>query len=251
MHLSHEPIYHENSETKNLAVFIHGFMGTPHQFDGLAESVHSLGFSTAALLLPGHGSTVKDFSSTKMERWQSHVNAEIERFSRSHQKIYLVGHSMGCLLAINAAVKHSSSVCGLFLIAGPFKLRFFSFYSTKIRLKLLFYRRSHPMKSEYLAASSVPLRPSLVWRVIKPYFELKKLARLAKGRLQDIRVPVKAVYSKADDLVATRGLEILKAGLTHAPFEYEILSDSLHVIFPEHEQRKIIRLFHRLLGEDC
>ena len=239
LRLTHEPLYLENTANRRIVVFIHGFMGTPRQFDEMAKIVHSQGYSAASLLLPGHGSTVKDFSSGTMNNWQEHVDAEIERFSRSNDSIYLVGHSMGCLLAINAAVKHSKNISGIFLIACPFKLRLISIHSAKIKLKLVFCRRSHPMKSVYLAASSVPLRPSLAWRAIGPYIELKKLARIAKASLGNIRAPINAVYSTADDVVSVRSLKILKAGISQAPFECLILSESLHAYFPEHEQRII------------
>ena len=232
-----------NKETgsafRTVVVFIHGFMGSPRQFDKLAQSVKDEGYSTTSLLLPGHGSTVKEFSSVTMEEWQSYVNAEIERLSPDYDDIFLVGHSMGCLLAINAAVMNTANFRGLFLMACPLKLRIFSAHALKLRTKIIFYRKSHPIKATYIASNSIPPRLSLIWRIIKPTVELKKLIRITKGNLQNVSVPVTAVFSLDDELVSLDSLDILKNNLNQASFNSMILSDSLHSYYPEHEHLMI------------
>ena len=235
----HEPIFLKNNESDAVVVFIHGFMGSPRQFDALARSVRHQGFSAASLLLPGHASTVKDFSSSTMEKWQDYVNAEIGRLSLSFRRVFLVGHSMGCLLAINAANKHGEIVNGLFLIACPLVLSVFSARSLRIWLKQVFRRKTHPIKSAYVAGSSVPLKPSLIWRFSKPFAELKRLILVTRDSLCNVRVPVTAVFSPSDEIVSMESLDDLRAGLTQAPFDYIALSDSSHAYFPEHERSLI------------
>ena len=235
----HEPFYLEGIAKKGIVVFIHGFLGSPRQFSRLAQSVHLQGYSAASLLLPGHGTTVKAFSAATMEDWQNHVNAEIGRFSSNHADIYLVGHSMGSLLTINAAVEFSGHVRCLFLIACPFKLRYFSAQSIKVKLQQLFYLKSNPIKSAYLAGNSVRSSPSIIWRCAKPSAELNKLILITQDNLHKIRIPVTAIYSSSDEIVSVDSLEILSNGLGHAPFESMTLSDSLHAYYPEHERSLI------------
>ena len=235
----HEPFFLENSAKKGLVVFVHGFMGSPQQFAGLAQSVHAMGYSAASLLLPGHGSTVKEFSAATMENWQDHVHAEIGRLSCGHADICLVGHSMGGLLAINTAIKHSGHVRCLFLIACPFKLKYLSVQTIKTKLQQAFYRKSNPVKSAYLLGNSVTLSPSLIWRFAKPTAELYRLINITKDNLHKVRVPVTAVYSSSDETVSTDSLGMLKNRLDQAPFESVTLSDSLHAYYPEHERSLI------------
>ena len=232
----HKPFFLENSESSSVVVFIHGFMGSPQHFEGLAKSIQAQGHSVASLLLPGHASTAKAFSLSTMEMWQDHVNTEVERLTFTYRSIFLVGHSMGCLLAINAAIKYCEKVTGLYLIACPFVLNGFSMQSLRVRLKQTFYRKNHPMKSAYIAGSSVPLTPGLIWRSIKPAAELKKLMRVTKENLCNVRAPVTAVYSPADEIVSMKSLDVLKSGLTHATFDYVALSDSNHAYYPDPEQ---------------
>lgn len=247
----HKPLFLDNSADKGIVVFVHGFMGSPRQFDKMAENVHCQGYSVASILLPGHGATTKEFSSCTMESWLNHVYTEVERYSRSYDNIYLVGHSMGCLLAINTAIKYSERVRGVLLIACPFKLKGFSVHSLKVRIKQAFYRKSHPIKAAYLAGSSVPLSPSLIWHSAKPAAELKKLILITKDNLPDIHVPVTAIYSSADELVSIDSLDILRTGLKQTAIKYIALSDSLHAYYPEHEQAVIESTLLHCMGVEA
>ena len=232
----HEPLFLKNSGKNSIIVFIHGFMGSPRQFDMLAHSAYSHGYSAYSLLLPGHGSTARDFSSTTMDMWQTHVDAEIGRVAFEYDSVFIVGHSMGCLLALNTAVMQKGHICGLFLIACPMVLKGFSLQSLKVRLKQVFFRKSHPVKAAYLTGSGVPLVPSLIWLSTKPAVEVKKLTLLAKHNLQDIDIPVTVICSSSDELVSLDSLRILKIGLRQSAFDSITLSDSYHAYFPEHER---------------
>ena len=235
----HSPQFLEHSEKTNIVIFIHGYMGSPRQFDRLAEVAYGEGCSVLSLLLPGHGSTTKEFSKATMAKWQEHVNNEVERFSEDYKRIYLVGHSMGCLLAINAAVRYGEHVCGLFLIACPFKVSSLNKAVIKVRLKQLFYPKTHPMKVAYHKGRSVPLMPSLLWRNIRPAAQLMKLISTTKGTLKNIKVPITAVYSLSDEIVSIKSLEILKSEATQTSVKSIILRDSLHAYYTEEEQAVI------------
>lgn len=232
----HAPVYCKNTDSKGLVIFIHGFMGSPVQFACLIDAVHKQGYSTATLLLPGHGGSAAKFASGTYECWQNYVDNEIEQFSKDYDRILLVGHSMGGLLAINTSVKQSKNVCGIFMIACPFIVTKVSTYAIKIRLKQAFSRKSNPIKAAYLNSSSVSLSPNLLWSTIKPSMELKKLMHVAGSNLPKVTAPITAVYSSADELTSIKSLEILKNELHKSLLTEVLISDSLHAYYPEKEQ---------------
>jgi len=211
-------------------------MGSPCQFDGFAECVHRRGISAASLLLPGHGDSAKEFGTGTMERWQAHVNSEIERYSQYYNDIWLVGHSMGGLLAINASVSYKDHVRGIFMMMTPFKVVLFSPNGAKVRIKQGVYRKSHPIKAAYLEGSGVRLTLDIIWRALRPTAELFKLIRLTKEILPDVSVPVTAVYAIGDELTSLKSLGILRSGLRDVPFEHVILPDSLHAYFSGYDR---------------
>ena len=108
-------------QDSNIAVlFIHGIVGTPNHFNEFVSLVPE-SFSVYNLLLDGHGKSVKDFSKTSMKRWEAQVASIVEKLSLTHEKIYIVAHSLGTLLAIDQAIKNKK-VCKLFLLAVPLRL---------------------------------------------------------------------------------------------------------------------------------
>jgi len=238
MNSLHAPLFLcASSGNKGIVIFIHGFMGSPGQFAGYAKIVHQHGLSAAALLLPGHGGSAKDFGTGTFELWQGHVNSEIERFFQSYSDIWLVGHSMGGLLSINAAVKYSKHVRGIFVIACPFRLTTLSLHSLKIRLIQIFAGKKNPIKATYLGRAGVPVSPRLIWNTASPAKELRmRLMPAAINNLANVRIPVLAVYSTSDELTSIRSLETLKSGLSGTQFEQIVLTDSLHGYYPEHER---------------
>ena len=107
-----------NSNTAIL--FIHGIVGTPNHFNAFVSLVPE-SISVYNLLLDGHGKGVKDFSKTGMRKWETQVASVVGELSLTHEKIYIVAHSLGTLLAIEQAVKYPK-VCKLFLLAVPLRL---------------------------------------------------------------------------------------------------------------------------------
>ena len=241
MSISHSPKFYPNPGSDSVVVFIHGFMGSPRQFDWLAQAVSQQNCSAATLLLPGHGGSASDFGAGTFNSWQNHVDSEIGRLAALYKNIWLAGHSMGGLLAINAAVRFEECVRGLFTIACPFKISGFSANTLKVRLNQIFGGKGNPLKTAYLSNSSVALSPGLLWHAQRPAAELKKLMSAARSNLGMIRVPFTAVYSTSDELTSIASLKILKAGLNTVDFKAVVLSESVHAFFPEHE-KKIIEL---------
>ena len=108
-------------DNSNIVIlFIHGIVGTPNHFNEFVSLVPE-SFSVYNLLLDGHGKSVKDFSKTSMKKWEAQVASVIEELSLTHEKIYIVAHSLGTLFAIDQAIKNKK-VCKLFLLAVPLRL---------------------------------------------------------------------------------------------------------------------------------
>lgn len=100
--MTHEPYLIEAPLADTLVLLIHGITGSPHQFDALARHLYAEGISVQSLLLPGHGSTAKAFAQSGRLEWERSVNRAVRHALLRYKNVVLVGHSMGCLLAINA-----------------------------------------------------------------------------------------------------------------------------------------------------
>ncbi|MCL2248788.1 MAG: alpha/beta fold hydrolase [Oscillospiraceae bacterium] len=237
--LTHEPRFKQGSIDGEIIVFIHGYMGTPRQFDNLADIVCLQGFSYTSLLLPGHGVSVKEFSEATHENWQEHVYNEIERLSLSYKKIWLVGHSMGCLLALHAAIKFPQCVCGVFAIACPLKVTYISAHAFVVHLKKFFGSKNSLINRAYIQFSGVPRTFDLIWRIHKPDFEFLKLQHKTRAILSQVTSPVVGVFSIDDEVTSVKSLDVMQSKLAGADFKPIILQDSLHAYYTERDKTTI------------
>lgn len=107
-------------EAETAVLFIHGIAGTPNHFKDFLPLVPKE-FSVYNILLDGHGGKTEDFSKTSMKKWENQVDFTVSDLLKTHEKIIIVAHSLGTLLAIEQAVKEKR-IEKLFLLAVPIKL---------------------------------------------------------------------------------------------------------------------------------
>ena len=107
-------------EAETAVLFIHGIAGTPNHFKDFLPLVPKE-FSVYNILLDGHGGKTEDFSKTSMKTWENQVDFTVSDLLKTHEKIIIVAHSLGTLLAIEQAVKERR-IEKLFLLAVPIKL---------------------------------------------------------------------------------------------------------------------------------
>jgi carboxylesterase len=94
---NHLPKYIEHKDADSAVLFIHGFMGGPRQFDRLSQLVYDHGFSASCVLLPGHGVSLKDFSSSTYRSWIKSVSEELDRLEKKYKSL--------CRLKLSACIR--------------------------------------------------------------------------------------------------------------------------------------------------
>ena len=238
----HTPTYQKSSDTDWAVLFIHGFMGSPKQFTDLAEAVYESGCTYRALLLPGHGGGMRNFLKFGLRDWQACVQDEIDKLKREHKKIFLVGHSMGGLLALQASLLRENNIAGLVLIATPLKVYLLNPKRLLQRLGIIRLPKSSKMKSIYVDSNSITVPISLLYSfAIRPAIHFYRLLRQTKKRLPDIFVPVCMFHSKNDETTSYKSAALLYEGLCNTERRSFSLDKSWHVFF-EDDERAFIRV---------
>ena len=85
--VAHKPFIHEVPHAKGVVLFIHGILEGPYQFRGLADIANQNGYSSYAILLPGHGDSAERFSRIEKQVWLNYVEQTIRRLSKDYQQI--------------------------------------------------------------------------------------------------------------------------------------------------------------------
>ena len=149
---------------KTAVLFIHGIVGTPRHFSHVLPLVHHVpeNMSFYNLRLPGHGGSVEDFTKSSMQQWKAEVWKVFHQLAENHEKIVIVGHSMGTLFALQLAVEFPDQVAFLFLIASPIR----PWVSLKgigccLRASFGCAREDHPAETAILRAGGTRLTKKL------------------------------------------------------------------------------------------
>lgn len=97
------------------ALILHGFGDTPQSVAPLATHLHASGWTVRAPLLPGHGRTLREFGRSSAADWLECAAQEMVELQGTHNRVVLIGQSMGGALATILAA--ASPPPGLVLLA--------------------------------------------------------------------------------------------------------------------------------------
>lgn len=233
--MTHEPYLIEHPLADTLVLLIHGITGSPHQFDALAQRLYAEGNSVQSLLLPGHGGTAKAFAQSGRLQWEQSVNTAVRHALLRYKNVMLTGHSMGCLLAINAyhTLSEKSRIRGLVLLAPPLRIHLTSGCIWQ-NLKAAMGRR--PEHSAGQACSSVEKGKPLGYvRWLPRYMDVLKMAGKARRQIEGLNVPILAVHSGGDEIVSAKSVQELQRRQPQT--QALLLPNSTHFLYAEEEAR--------------
>lgn len=227
-------------------VFIHGICGSPRQFDFLIEGLDE-GLAVYNLLLPGHGRDLRDFNHSGMKQWQGYVCRAVERLGRRYARVILAGHSMGCLLAMRAALSYPAVVSGLFLLAPPLVL-WPRPLSVKNSLMVALGLNDHS-KSLAAALESNSVRgenPFEHLLSLPRYLELARESAAMRKDLDGLRLPVWALHLGRDELVSRRSLGYFSWLPKARTF---VIPGAGHYYFPQKAREEIAAALNRFIEQ--
>lgn len=243
--MNHRQYLRELPGAECAVVFLHGILESPEQFEDFVDSVKER-VSIFNLLLPGHGATAEDFAASGVEKWRDYVFAWMERLEKQYSRIILVGHSMGSLLAMEAAIRFPKKVCALFLMAVPLYIRVkpegvlntFKVLSRRARQRdaiVLAAQRAFSVRCE---------SPVFFFRWIPRYLELFCMASSDRDLVCRLPCPAIVYQSGKDEFVGKRSADCLK----NAPqISVKTAARSRHFYYLPQERKEILSAFHQLL----
>ncbi len=193
----------DNADTAVL--LIHGIISTPRHFDRLVKRIPDK-VSVCNILLKGHGGRVRDFSKATMAEWHKQVSSWLTRLCRTHERVIVVGYSLGTLLTL-ANIDRFDKVCGVLLFNPPLYTK----VSPTImwsNLKCCFgvVNHSDPVELARFRSIGTTMEPWL-WKYLLWIPNFRALLRLSKHcrpLAASLRCPCYVLLSAKDELVKLR-----------------------------------------------
>ncbi|OQB27008.1 MAG: Thermostable monoacylglycerol lipase [Chloroflexi bacterium ADurb.Bin180] len=227
------------------ALLIHGLTGSPPEMRPLGDYLAAHGVSVSAPLLPGHGTCPEDLEHTSWEDWYQHVEASYEERAAGHESVFVVGFSLGALLAVHLAARHR--VAGVAALSPGLQVRdwkvpFVRYLKAVIRFVPKDLDPNHSDladKSAFALFWQYPCWPT------ESVHQLVRLQQVVRGELRQIMAPAFVAYSTGDTSIHPQSGPTLFRELASADKVELVLHKSGHGILVDAEKAT---LFDALLG---
>jgi carboxylesterase len=180
-------------------LLLHGFGDTPQTLALLARRLHKSGFSVYVPLLPGHGRDMKAFGKSRAGEWIDAAKTAFAEMRSRHQRVSIVGLSMGGALAVVVASERDD-VSAVALIApylGMPKLLRLAAWTHWIWGRFAGEMNSRDPRS---IRDPIEREKNLAYGKVTPraLFELATVVRLARRSVHQVKAPTLIIQSRED-----------------------------------------------------
>ena len=225
---------------KNKAILIiHGFAGGTYDEEYLANYLeYNKHFDVFIFTLPGHD--VKDKRKATCEEWMDESENQLKKLiKKKYKDIYLIGHSMGGVIAAHLAKKYSE-VKKVVLVAPAFT----SLASKEEGGVLSAITKLPDIIKAYSYNELVTRVSKLPFRSEKEFF---KLIETYKGDVNDITIPIMFVHGTIDQLVPYKSSEKIYDSLNSNKKVFLTINDYYHDVFKGNKVDDICFYIERFL----
>jgi len=220
-------------------LFIHGFADTPCIWRRITRHLAQKGpFACRAMRLTGSAEPAAWAKKQSLQLWRAQIADEIIRLRETHEAVWVVGHSLGGALALDAALRSPASVDGVAVFAPLIEVARkrspLLSPGTWFRIARVAFVLSPTFESPFSADGVAVDDPSFTYtrdRFIPfcVYRGLFELIRSNRGQAARLDKPVFAATAARDSVVDTPAALRWLAGCP-GPKEIRELSDVGHVI---------------------
>jgi len=239
-------LYLEN-ESKTAVLIIHGYTGSPHDMYYIGRQIHKSGFAIYIPRLPGHGTNSIDFLNSNWKDWLRKSLDSYLNLKSLYEKVYILGLSMGGVLATLVASKFNPEKI---VLAAP------ALKANDWRIKITPFAKYFTKKSK--KKNPITFEDEKVNYLAREYWnydwpskaaDLYKLQRLAVKKLPRINSKTYVVLSKKDDAVPLSVKELIEENIKSQK-KFMILEESGHVVVNDSEKEKVAQQVIKWLKEE-
>ncbi|NND81011.1 MAG: alpha/beta hydrolase [Gammaproteobacteria bacterium] len=240
-------------ETKGIILLVHGLGEHCERYARLAEFVNNAGYAMCSIDLPGHGQSAgKRGHIDRFADFETAVLGLYENMNGLYPEsdVFLLGHSMGGLIATHLLLQHQHLFKGA-MLSGPAIQSPQTPSAVQLKIISIVGKILPRLGMLKLDASQVSRDPAVVEDYMNdPLVSKSKLsARLLTemfSSMQDcveqaaaIRLPMLIMHGGADVMTAPEGAQLLYDSISSSDKTLKIYPGLYHEIFNEPEQLEI------------
>ncbi|WP_312099111.1 alpha/beta fold hydrolase [Niallia sp.] len=205
-------------------LYIHGFTGSPMEVEPLAKYIQNhTNWECVIPTLPGHGNELR-LKGIMYNEWLQHAEEALKDLLKRHDTVFVVGFSMGGLIASYLATKYPIKKLILLSAAAYYvnfaqlqkdiRIIFADFFRGRIRENEQYTRYMNKIKSTPLAAT----------------IQFRKLVQYVKPLLSNIHVPTLIAQGDKDGIVPLKSASYLYNTIRAENKKMIYVEESKHLI---------------------
>ncbi len=207
------------------ALCLHGLTGTPYEVRPIAEALVDRGVRARGIDMAGHAGSVEDLARSTRSEWLERARAELAALRAEHDRVYLVGVSMGGLVSLRLA--QTEVVEGLVVVGVPLAL---APPIPQLLPILRFFASSRRKRGSDIQEPSARARhPGLPAMPFDAVLELIRFQAEVVPELSRIEAPILIAHGALDRTARPRDAHRLHAEVGSTEKELFLLERSGHV----------------------
>ncbi len=222
-------------------LLIHGFTGSPYEVEPVAAHFAGRGWRIEMPVLAGHDNPPASMRQVTWQDWIKSAEIPLKDMLSTCDKVYLIGFSMGGMIAAHLAVKYPVAKLVL-LNASVFYInpqQLFKDVASLIKSNFTYAAESRELFRRYLSkATATPPRSIIHFR---------HLIKVLKNDFSHITVPTLIIQGGQDNLVEPRSAQYIYDTIQSREKELHILPESKHIICHDRDQKRLLMLIDRFL----
>lgn len=209
-------------------LLLHGFTASPTELRPLANVLYQAGYSVSGIRLAGHGTHLDELRKTSRQDWLNSAQQGLEELGDTCEQVFIIGLSMGGVIAAHLAAKYPRQVHGLCLLAPAFKVQSHFLFLAHLLKHVVPSIAKGPQSLAYFQKHGLFAYDAMP---VSALAELHSLIRTTTPLLPQVHQPTAVFMGMRDHtVIPNSGLSIWRALgteqkiLVHLPLSGHILS---------------------------
>jgi carboxylesterase len=212
---------------------------------GMGEFLNRQGYTCLGIRLAGHATNPEDMVRSRWTDWVASVEDGYQLLRGYSNDLFLIGLSMGGILALLMSTRLSPHVKGVVAMSTPSRLPtdyptwFIQLISTVIRYRP---KSKEPPGSGWFDKTAYQDHVAYAKNPVRSTAELKKLILEMRAALPKVNVPVLLMHSKDERYILPDNVEDIYADLINASDKTKLyLAGSGHVLPRDASREQVFR----------
>jgi carboxylesterase len=231
---------------------MHGFGGTASELRPMVDRIAEAGYAVEAPLMPGHGARAHELQEHTLDTWAEAMRARATSLVERHERVVLIGFSLGSLVAMHLAAERPPWLAALVVLGNALTLRAHSRWPLgawdRLGWKMpdVYLRKPRPADmtdrdaAEHLTTyDRHPLRAAL---------EVYRAGKRVRESVSRIACPTLVLHGKRDLVCSVKNASWLASNLGTRDVSVRIFEKSAHVLAADIEREDVAREVVRFLA---